>query len=270
MLAGEGMSRAVEGATRAVMRSAERFVIVLQMMIAEDFACFSQRGLAPRRDLERGRACRATKRNRAPRNCAAAIRAEPRGDEASKIAWTGAQHFAMPTALHADRLAIVARYREDVDWLQHAPIPYQIVDKGGPSSSNPNVGGDATAVPLVDPRQLPFAAAAAMDALHARARVPLAPRARYSQLRSMRIDLEATGRGYLSISHVHNGGIIHFTKDLLAELSDEEHNQLRRDLLGLQTPYAGRVKHAPCGQFWVRRDRILARQSAFTSGCLTR
>ena len=168
----------------------------------------------------------------------------------------------MPTALHADRLAIVARYREDVDWLQHAPIPYQVVDKGGPSSSNPNVGGDATSylswiLANYHSPQLP------QWMLFMHAHEYHWHHARYSQLRSMRIDLEATGRGYLSISHVHNGGIIHFTKDLLAELSDEEHNQLRRDLLGLQTPYSGRVKHAPCGQFWVRRDRLLARPKRF-------
>lgn len=39
--------------------------------------------------------------------------------------------------------------------------------------------------------------------------------------------------------------------------------QLRRDLLGLDTPYRGRVRYPPGGQFWVKRDRILARPLEF-------
>lgn len=87
--------------------------------------------------------------------------------------------------------------------------------------------------------------------------------AKYSQLRSMLIDVERAGRGFLSVNHNEHGNIIWFSKDLLAELSNEEHAQLRRDLLGLHTPYSGKVRHAPCGQFWVRRDRILARPLSF-------
>ena len=87
--------------------------------------------------------------------------------------------------------------------------------------------------------------------------------ARYSQLRSMRIDLESAGRGFLSVSHVADGSVLYFRKDLLAELTDDEHTSLRRELLGLQTPYSGRVRHTPCGTFWVRRDRIWARPRAF-------
>ena len=90
-----------------------------------------------------------------------------------------------PPAL-ADRLAIVARYREDVGWLARAPIPHVIVDKGGPS--NPNVGGDATSylswiVANYDTGTIPkwslFMHAHEFHWHHAR----------YSQLRSMRIDL---------------------------------------------------------------------------------
>lgn len=79
----------------------------------------------------------------------------------------------------------------------------------------------------------------------------------------MRIDVDATKRRFLTVSHLAGGEMMWFTKDLLAEISDDEHTTLRRDLLELYTPYSGRVRHTPCGQFWVHRDRILARPLAF-------
>ena len=155
-----------------------------------------------------------------------------------------------------DRLAVVARHREDVGWLARSPIAHAIVDKAW----IPNVGGDASsylAWIVLNYHALP------KWCLFLHAHEYHWHHARYSQLRSMRIDLEAAGRGFLSVNHIADGSMILFSKDLLAELSDDEHTSLRRELLGLSTRYTGRVRHAPCGQFWVRRDRILARPRAF-------
>lgn len=155
-----------------------------------------------------------------------------------------------------DRLAVVARHREDAGWLARAPIRHAVVDK----TWIPNVGGDASsylAWIVLNYHALPS------WCLFLHAHEYHWHHARYSQIRSMRIDVEASGRGFLSVNHVADGSMILFSKDLLAELTNEEHASLRRDLLGLQTPYAGRVRHSPCGQFWVRRDRILARPRAF-------
>ena len=177
--------------------------------------------------------------------------------------WTGfhlcamqAQSNASGTSPLTNRLAVVARYREDVRWLERAPIRHVVVDK----SWIPNVGGDASSYLsfiLLNYHALPewclFMHAHEYHWHHAQ----------YSALRSMRIDVDATKSGFLSISHATDGQMIWFSKDLLAELSDEEHIKLRRELLGLRTPYRGRVQHTPCGMFWVRRDRILARPLKF-------
>ena len=155
-----------------------------------------------------------------------------------------------------DKLAVVARYEEDIGWLRKSSIPHLVVDK----SWVPNVGGDATsylAYIILNYHALP------RWCLFMHAHEYHWHHARYSQLRSMRIDVDATGHGFLTISHSSSGEMIWFSKDLLAELSDEEHTSLRRDLLGLSSPYAGRLPHTPCGQFWARRDRILARPRAF-------
>ena len=155
-----------------------------------------------------------------------------------------------------DKLAVIARYREDISWLSNAPIPHVVVDK----SWIANVGGDATsylAFILLNYHSLP------RWCLFMHAHEYHWHHAQYSELRSMRIDVDATGSGFLSVSHATNGAMVWFSKDLLAEISDDEHMSLRRDLLGLRTPYRGRVQHTPCGMFWVRRDRILARPLAF-------
>ena len=103
----------------------------------------------------------------------------------------------------SDRLAVVARHREDVAWLAHAPIAHAVVDK----SWIPNVGGDATSYLswiILNYHALPkwclFLHAHEFHWHHAR----------YSQLRSMRIDLEAAGRGFLSVNHAADGSICSF------------------------------------------------------------
>ena len=47
-----------------------------------------------------------------------------------------------------------------------------------------------------------------------------------------------------------------------AELPLAVHARLRRDLLGLHTPYDGSQRMPPSAQFWVSRERILARPRA--------
>ena len=145
---------------------------------------------------------------------------------------------------------------QDVRWLKYSPIVYTVVTK----SWTPNVGGDATSYLswiILNYHALPkwciFMHAHQWNWHHAR----------YSSLRSMRIDVDATKRGFLSVNHAADGAMILFSKDLLAELTNAEHTVLRRDILGLEMPYTGRVRHTPCGQFWVRRNRILARSRAF-------
>ena len=140
--------------------------------------------------------------------------------------------------------------------MAKAPIAHVTVDK----SWIPNVGGDATSYLswiILNYHALP------KWCLFLHAHEYHWHHARYSQIRSMHLDVEATGRGFLSVNHVADGTMLYFAKDLLAELTNEEHTRLRRLLLDLQTPYPGYVLHSPCGQFWVRRDRILARPRAF-------
>ena len=84
----------------------------------------------------------------------------------------------------------------------------------------------------------------------------------FSQLQSMLVDVKALGHAFLNINHDDRGKLLLYLKDPLAQLSRREHEQLRCELLKLCTTYAGQHWHPPGSQFWVRRDRILARPKA--------
>ena len=43
----------------------------------------------------------------------------------------------------------------------------------------------------------------------------------------MRIDVDATKHGFLSVNHAADGAMLSFSKDLLAELTNAEHTVLR-------------------------------------------
>ena len=90
-----------------------------------------------------------------------------------------------------------------------------------------------------------------------------------SVLRSMMLAPNRTGLGYLNVNHgdpdrkTQPYEMMLFIKNMLPQVSTEEHELVRSHLLGLKARFTGEVAHAPCGQFWVHRDRILARPRAY-------
>ena len=72
-----------------------------------------------------------------------------------------------------------------------------------------------------------------------------------------------SGVGYLNLAHDSAGRWQVYDKPALRELTTAENEDLRRELLGLRTPYTGQVSYAPGGQFWVSRKRLRARPRAF-------
>jgi hypothetical protein len=156
----------------------------------------------------------------------------------------------------ASVLAVIASHGESVEWLEQSPIPYYLVDKSMAAS----VGLDATSYLwfiITYYHQLPeWLLCMHNHEYHWH-------HAYNSQLRSMAIDLDAAGVGFLNINHGPSGQMLRFVKDVPAELSWVEHTQLRQELLGLRRPYGGVIAHPPCSQFWVRRERVLARPRAF-------
>ena len=143
-------------------------------------------------------------------------------------------------------------------WLNWSPRPYVVLDK----SAVPNLGLDSSTYLYFIlrhydalPRWLCF--------LHLHEYHWHHPR--YSQLKSMAIDVDALGERYLSLAHDREGTLVAYDKPPLRELNASEHESLRESLLGLRAPLRTNqeVRFAPGGQFWVARARILARPRSF-------
>ena len=153
-------------------------------------------------------------------------------------------------------MAVVARFDEDVAWLRRFPIAYTIVNK---SAAIPNTGYDSSSFLwwiISNYERLPQY----MLFLHAHERAW--HHARYSQLASAYIAIEnLPAHGFLSINHKPDGEMFVNEKPLVRELSRAEHIQLRISILGIDTalPGDGSVRWPACAQFWVRRERVLAR-----------
>ena len=151
-----------------------------------------------------------------------------------------------------------AAYSAAATWLNWSPRPYVLLDK----SVVPNLGLDSSTylhfiLRHYDalPRWLCF--------LHLHEYHWHHPR--YSQLKSMAIDVDALGERYLSLAHDREGKLVAYDKPPLHELNASEHEWLRETLLGLVAPLrtTQQVRFAPGGQFWVARARILARPRSF-------
>lgn len=159
-------------------------------------------------------------------------------------------------------MAVVARFDEDVEWLHRAPIAYTIVNK---STAVPNEGYDASSFLwfIVDRYGLALPEFTLFMHAHERSW----HHAQYSQLASMLIAFEQLpNNGFLSVSHGDQGQMLYTEKEPMAELSHAEHQRLRRDIIGLDTPLVhtgGRVRFPACAQFWVRRDRILSHPRSY-------
>lgn len=139
-------------------------------------------------------------------------------------------------------------------WLQWAPRPFVIIDKSGV----PNVGMEASTYLWYLlrhynrlPRWLCFMHLHEYDWHHPK----------YSQLRSMAIDVDRAGVPFLSLAHDRDGRFVVYEKQPVKELGDNEHNSLRKELLGYETPLPkdGSTRYPPGAQFWVSRERVLAR-----------
>ena len=172
--------------------------------------------------------------------------------------------FAHGVVEPADHLVVLATStaeaaRKAVDgWLQWAPRPFVVIDKSGV----PNVGMEASTYLWFLlrhysrlPRWLCFMHLHEYDWHHPK----------YSQLRSMAIDVDRAGAPFLSLAHDRDGRFVMFEKQPVKELSDNEHNSLRKELLGYDIPLPddssgmSYTRYPPGAQFWVSRERVLAR-----------
>ena len=169
-----------------------------------------------------------------------------------------------PFAWNSDHLVVFsagsteAAYSAANTWLNWSPRPYVVLDK----SAVPNLGLDSSTYLYFIlrhydalPRWLCF--------LHLHEYHWHHPR--YSQLKSMAIDVDALAERYLSLAHDREGKLVAYDKPPLRELNASEHELLRESLLGLRAPLRTnqQVHFAPGGQFWVARARILARPRSF-------
>ena len=75
----------------------------------------------------------------------------------------------------------------------------------------------------------------------------------------------ATRLGFLNVNHDRNGRMLVLDKPRgqPAELPVAVHARLRRELLGLHSIYDGNQRMPPSAQFWVSRERILARPRSY-------
>ena len=170
--------------------------------------------------------------------------------------------LADENASHA-LVVLAAHGPSDKSWLARAPRPYVVVNKT--TAGIPNTGLDASSYAwwiVQNYRELPswtlFMHHHEYDWHH-----PY-----YSQLVSMAIDVDALaathGLRYLNVAHDRYGRLTLYTKPALRELSRAENQRLCNELLGAYTvDYTGNVTYAPGAQFWVHRDRILARPLSF-------
>ena len=174
------------------------------------------------------------------------------------------QHNSSQQRLHrestVEAVLVVARHNhnQDVSWLRNASHPVHFIDKG--DVTNLGEEGSSYLSFIVTqyenlPRWVLFMTAHERHWHHALA----------SQACSACIDMAATGLDFLNINHDRSGRMLVLDKPRgqPAELPLAVHARLRRDLLGLHTPYDGSQRMPPSAQFWVSRERILARPRAY-------
>lgn len=172
-------------------------------------------------------------------------------------------------ASEVDAVIVVSRHAkgQDVSWLRNVSYPVRFIDKGegqwaGGDRAPNRLGEEGSSylwfiVKNYDalPRWVLFLTAHERHWHHALA----------SQACNTCIDMKATGLGFLTVNHDRSGRILVLDKPRgqPAELPLAVHARLRRELLGLHTPYDGSQRLPPSAQFWVSRERILARPRAY-------
>ena len=165
-----------------------------------------------------------------------------------------------------DAVIVVARHAksQDVSWLKNATHPVVFIDKGDAQGrkgvSHLGEEGSSYLSFIIEkyeqlPRWVLFITAHERHWHHALA----------SQLCSTCIDMGATKLGFLNVNHDRNGRMLVLDKPRgqPAELPVAVHARLRRELLGLHSIYDGNQRMPPSAQFWVSRERILARPRSY-------
>ena len=166
----------------------------------------------------------------------------------------------------ADHLVVLAASTADAaraaaaTWLSWAPRPFVVIDK----TNAPNLGLDSSTYLWFILRhydRLPkWVCFLHLHEYHWH-------HPYYSQLKSMAVDVARAGVGFLNLAHDSSGAMVVYEKAALRELNDTEHRALREELLGIPRRHAlrenGTLRFAPGGQFWVSRQRILARPRRF-------